>query len=57
MTKALEFHANYELGASVPGSLCGGIVLPKTLQVIKAHRPMGADHFIAWETLTHAINP
>jgi Alginate lyase len=79
MTKALEFHATYELGASVPSSLCGGtlhlglgptlevvhnhyrnragIMLPKTLQVIKAHRPMGADHFIAWETLTHAINP
>ncbi len=79
MTKALEFHANYELGATVPSSLCGGtvhtglgptlevvhnhyrnrvgIVLPKTLQVIKAHRPAGADHFIAWETLTHAINP
>jgi Alginate lyase len=79
ITKALEFHANYELGAAVPSWLCGGtldtglgptleiahnhyrnregIRLPKTLQVIQAHRPWGADHFIAWETLTHAINP
>ncbi|MHB9856669.1 alginate lyase family protein [Streptomyces sp. YIM S03343] len=26
MTKALEFHANYELGATVPSWLCGGSV-------------------------------
>jgi hypothetical protein len=79
MLKALEFHANYELGASVPSWLCGGTLdtglgptlevahnhyrnrtdtrVPKTLQVIQAGRPWGADHFIAWETLTHAINP
>jgi hypothetical protein len=79
MLKALELHANYELGASVPSWLCGGTLdtglgptlevvhnhyrnrtdtrVPKTLQVIQAGRPWGADHFIAWETLTHAINP
>ncbi len=26
MTKALEFHANYDLGASVPSWLCGGTI-------------------------------
>jgi hypothetical protein len=79
MTKALEFHANYELGASVPTWLCGGSLdtglgptlevvhnhyrnrtdtrLSKTLQVIQSRRPMGVSHFLAWETLTHAINP
>jgi hypothetical protein len=34
-----------------------GIKLPKTLQVIQANRPMGANYFLAWETLTHAMNP
>jgi hypothetical protein len=79
MLKALEFHANYDLGASVPSWLCDGSLtrglgptlevahnhyrnrtntqLPKTLQVIQSRRPMGVSHFIAWETLTHAINP
>lgn len=79
MTKALEFHAGFDLGGAVPSWLCGGsldaglgptlevvhnhyrnregIRLPKTLQVIQSHRPMGVSHFLAWETLTHAINP
>jgi hypothetical protein len=79
MLKTLEFHANYDLGASVPSWLCGGSLntglgptlevahnhyrnrtntqLPKTLQLIQSRRPMGVSHFIAWETLTHAINP
>jgi Alginate lyase/Carbohydrate binding module (family 6) len=80
MTKALEFHANYDLGASVPSWLCGGSVndglgptleiaynhyayrlgisLPKTKQLIETRlRPTGADHFLAWETLTHAYQP
>jgi hypothetical protein len=80
MTKALEFHANYDLGATAPSWLCGGtldrglgptleigynhyanrlgIALPKTKQEIETLlRPTGADHFLAWETLTHANNP
>jgi hypothetical protein len=80
MTKALEFHANYDLGATAPSWLCGGtlhrglgptleinynhyavrlgLALPKTKQEIETMlRPTGADHFLAWETLTHANNP
>lgn len=79
MTKALEFHANYDLGATAPSWLCDGtlkrglgdtlevaynhyairlgIALPKTKQEIETMlRPGGADHFFAWETLTHALN-
>lgn len=40
MTKALEFHANYELGADVPSWLCGGSLekgLGPTLEVAHNH--------------------
>jgi Alginate lyase/Carbohydrate binding module (family 6) len=81
MTRALEFHANFDLGAAEPSWLCPGrsikrglgpipeigfnhyatrmgLSLPKTKQLIETRlRPTGADHFIAWETLTHANNP
>jgi hypothetical protein len=31
-----------------------GISMPQTAQQIAAHRPTGANYFLAWETLTHA---
>jgi len=35
-----------------------GIPLPKTKQLIETKlRSTGADHFVAWETLTHASQP
>lgn len=79
MTKALEFHAKYDLGEAAPSWLCGGTIkpglgptlevahnhyrnrrnirLPETLRLIQSKRPMGANYFLAWETLTHAMNP
>jgi Alginate lyase len=73
------FHTKYEMGASVPSSICGGSVdlglgptteihvnhfknrlgvsMPTTERYTEARRPMGANYFLAWETLTHANNP
>jgi hypothetical protein len=34
-----------------------GATLPKTGQLLQKSRPVGADYFIAWETLTNADNP
>jgi hypothetical protein len=31
-----------------------GLALPHTRNVVRAHRPSGADHHMVWETLTHA---
>jgi hypothetical protein len=79
LTAALEFHAEYLLGKSVPDWLCGGTVdlrqplptwevgynhyarraggsLPAAERLVRervrAH-PIGVNHHIVWETLTH----
>ena len=80
ITRALEFHAQYDLGAKAPSWLCHGRIhrglgpvlevayneyhnrlgtsLPNVAALIAKTRPEGTeDHFVAWETLTHANNP
>ncbi|GIG62162.1 hypothetical protein Lfu02_65340 [Longispora fulva] len=34
-----------------------GLDMPTTQRYTEAQRPAGEDHFLAWETLTHANNP
>ncbi|TCO44382.1 alginate lyase [Kribbella antiqua] len=34
-----------------------GLPMPTTLAYTESKRPMGANYFFAWETLTHANNP
>jgi hypothetical protein len=79
LSKALEFHAAYDLGAKPPSWLCHGSIhrglgtvlevaynelhnrlgmsLPNTAKLLPHGRPVGANYFLAWETLTNAGTP